>query len=40
MNILETVDSLEKLLDLDEPWELIVDDPTGSLTVQAERAWK
>ena len=30
MNILETVDSLEKLLDLDEPWELIVDDPTGA----------
>ena len=27
--ILETIDALEQLLDLNEPWDLVVDDPTG-----------
>lgn len=29
-SILETVDSLEALLDVDEPFDIVVDDPTGA----------
>ena len=29
-SVLETVDALEQLLDINEPWDLVVDDPTGA----------
>ena len=30
VSVLETVDALEQLLDVDEPFDLVVDDPTGA----------